>query len=164
LKTVEKNGKGIGKSLENIKSQFGTVGPPSPAPRAPARLRSLTGGPRLSALTRAPLLFLSPSRCSVGLTYRRHFSRVRAHSLSVPQTQLVSPPLNSRPRPSPWTRPCLRVLWPPSHALTPFEPRAPLATFPSLTCALSRALSPCALDQTSSAAAHRRPPPFRDRC
>jgi hypothetical protein len=57
-------------------------------------------------------------------------------SLSVLPTPPVSSSLTSRPRP---------------RVLAPFEPHAPLAHFPSLTCALSRTLSPplslCARDQ-----------------
>jgi hypothetical protein len=57
LETLKKrNRKGIRKSREKEKGKGSPVGPLSPA--APARLRSLTGGPRLSAPTCAPLPFL----------------------------------------------------------------------------------------------------------
>jgi hypothetical protein len=52
-----------------------------------------------------------------------------------------------------------RVLRPSPHVLAPFEPRAPLAHFPPLTCALSRTLSPplllCARNQVA-------PPPLTE--
>jgi hypothetical protein len=41
-----------------------------------------------------------------------------------------------------WTRPRPHIFWPPPHALDPFRDRTPLAHFPLLICALSRAPSP----------------------
>jgi hypothetical protein len=80
-------------------------------------------------------------------------------SLSVPRSPPVSPSPTSHPRPSPWTRPRPRVLRPPPHVLASFEPRAPLAYFPPLTCALSQTLSPplslCARNQEA-------PPPLTE--
>jgi hypothetical protein len=132
---------------------------PSPA-TAPACPRCLTVG------ARAPLFFLSPSRCSMGPTCRRrYFSHARAISAS--WTPPVSPSLTSHPRPPPGTRPRPRVLRPPPHALAPLDPtpRSPTSPFSLAPSAeLSRpSLSPCARDQTSSVVAHRGPPSFRDR-
>jgi hypothetical protein len=108
-----------------------TTRPSTARAPAPARLRSLIGGPRLSAPTRAPLLFLSPSCCFVGPTYRCRFSRTRTRSLSLcpadptrqpvpnlPPTSLaMDAPMSAR---SPATSSCPR----------PFRPCAPLAHFP----------------------------------
>jgi hypothetical protein len=68
LKTLEKiNKKAIGKSLGNRKSQFGPVGPLSPAARACPCPRAFSPGQAGPACRRRPArLFLSPSRCSVG--------------------------------------------------------------------------------------------------
>jgi hypothetical protein len=139
---------------------------PSP-PRAPAHLWSLTGEPRLSTPTRAPLLFLSPSRCSVKPICRCRFSRTRARSLSLcpadpthqpvpnlPLTSLVvDAPTSAR---SPATSACPCPFRP--HALLAYFAIAHLHPQPSF---LAPSLA-YARDQTSSAAAHRRPPPFHN--
>jgi hypothetical protein len=170
LKTLEKiNRKAIKNSLENGKAISAQVGPSGLAPRAcasaPARPRSLTSGPHLSAPTLAPLLSLSPSRCSVGPTCQhRFFSHVLA--LSLPRGPHPSAVPNLSPTSPPWTRPRPRVLRSPLHALAPLDPapRSPIS--PAHLCLQSSSLvplSPCACSQTSSASVHRRPPPFRDR-
>jgi hypothetical protein len=110
-------------------------------PPAGANLRalslSLPSGPDLSAP------FLSHARRSLSLCP-------------------ADPPFSSsptfRPRSPPWTRPRPRDLRPPPHVLAPFEPRAPLAQLPPLTCALSRTLVPSLARARleSSATAHRR--------
>jgi hypothetical protein len=166
LKTLEKiNRKAIRNSLENGKPNSAQVSPLGPAPRT--RPRPLTGGPRLSAPTRAPLLSLSPSRCSVGPTCQRCFSFARARSLSASRTPPVSPSLTSHPRPSTWTQPRLRVLWPALHALAPLDPCPTCPLPPAHLCPQSSSLtplSPCTRDQASSATAHQGPLSFRDRC
>jgi hypothetical protein len=157
LKTLEKiNRKGIRNSLEIEKTN---VAQPTRVPECPP---VLTGAPRLSACL-APALSpsLPPAARWASLVGVVPLASMPTLSLSVPRTPPLSPSPTSRPRPSPWTRPQPRLLRPPPHVLAPFEPRAPLA------CALSRTpsppLSPCARDQTSSAAAHQRPSAFRDR-
>jgi hypothetical protein len=106
--------------------------PVGTSPRTPSLPLSLPlpSGPRLS------VPFLSHARPLLSLSHRPHLS-------ARPQPAVHVPP--------PWTRPRPRDLRPPPHVLAPFEPRAPLAHFPPLTCALSRTLSPplslCARDQ-----------------
>jgi hypothetical protein len=147
------------------------IRPSRPTRPSPARTRAPLvpdrRAPPVGARVRASLHFLSPSRCSVGPTCGRRFFFARVRSLSASRTQPVSVSLTLRPCPSPWTRPRPRVLQPPPHSLGPLEPHAPLAHFPLLTCALSRALSPplspCVRNQTSSTAAHQRRSSFRDR-
>jgi hypothetical protein len=97
----------------------------------------------------------------------RSFRTCARFSLSILPSPPVSPSPTSRPHPSPWTRPRPRVLRPPPHVLTPFEPRAPLTHFPLLTCALSRTLSPplslYASDQVASSPLTVDHRPFCDR-
>jgi hypothetical protein len=164
LKTLEKiNRKAIRNSLENGKAISAQVGPLSPARRARLHPRALGAWQTGPACRRQPSrpLSLSLSRCSVGPIYRRRSSRTRARSLCpedptrqsvpnlLPMSLAVDVPTTAR---SPATFSSSR----------PFRSRTQLAYFPSLTCALSRTLSPpllpCARDQTSSAATHRRPP------
>jgi hypothetical protein len=82
--------------------------------------------------------FLSHACPLLSLSHRPHLS-------DRPQPPAHIPPL--------WTRPRPRDLRPPPHILAHFEPHAPLAHFPLLTCALSRTLSPplslCARDQVA---------------
>jgi hypothetical protein len=157
LKTLEQiNRKAIRNSLENRKANSAKVGPLGPAPRVRVPLLLDRRVPPVGANPRA----LSPSLscCSVGPTYRRRFfSRKRFLSLPCgPHPSAPSASLTSRPRPTPWTRPRPRILWPLSHALAPLEARTPLAHCP---------LSPYARDKSSSAAAHQGPSPFCDhRC
>jgi hypothetical protein len=136
-----------------------------PTRPAPARPRCLTGGPRLSAP--AHLFSSSPLSLLYGADLLAPFLFARACSLSASWTPPVSPSLTSHPRPPPWTRPRPRVLRPPPHALAPLDPtpRSPTSPFSLAPSAeLSRpSLSPCARDQTSSVAAHRGSPSFRDR-
>jgi hypothetical protein len=82
----------------------------------------------------------SPSRCSVGSSYRRR-SPPRPLSLSVPRAHLsVIPNLSPTISPS-WTRP--RFLHRGrAHVRAPFEPHALLAHPSSLICALYPTLSP----------------------
>jgi hypothetical protein len=119
----------------------------------------MTGGPRMSAPTRAPSLplslaapwsrsggaVLSPACSLLSLSYRPHLS-------ARPQLPAHDPPQ--------WTRPRPRILRPRPSVCALFEPRALLAHLPSLTCALSRTPSPslslCARRE-SSATAHRGP-------
>jgi hypothetical protein len=90
--------------------------------------------------------FLSPVRSLLSLSCRPHLS-------ARPQPPAHDPPS--------WTRPRPRDLRPSPHVPTPFEPCALLAHLPSLTCALSRTLSPslslCPRDQRAP------PPPTVDR-
>jgi hypothetical protein len=99
----------------------------------------LPRGPGLSAP------FLSHALCSLSQSRRPHLS-------ARPQ-----PPAHDPPH---WTRQRPRDLRPPPHILAPFEPRAPLAHLPPLTCTLRRTLSPslslCARDQRAP------PPPIVD--
>jgi hypothetical protein len=145
LKTLEKiNRKEIRNSLENGKANSAQVGPLGPTPRAPAsvpaRYRSRTGGPRLSAQTCAPLLSLS-LLCGANLSAPFIFARALSLYIADPTRQ-----------PIPNLPPTSSALDAPTSAHSsatfarprPFRPRALLAHFPPLTCALSRALSPCA--------------------
>ena len=116
---------------------------------ASTRPRSLTGGPRLSAPTRAPLLSLYPSRCFVGPSTPFLFARARALSLC-----LVDPTR----QPSLTSRPCSRVHRPPPHALAPLElvphsPTSPCSLAPSAE--LSRHVSRLARAADYFAAAYR---------
>jgi hypothetical protein len=122
----------------------------------------MTGGPRLSAQSRA----LSPSlsRCSVGPACRRRCSRARPLPLSLcptdPTCQRV-PNLSPTISP-PWTCPRPRFLRPRPSPRAPFEPRAVLAHLPSSICALCPALSlSLALPTRIENLRHRcqRPPP-----
>jgi hypothetical protein len=135
---------------------------PSP-PRAPSvsnrRAPSVGANPRtssvplsLSLLCEADLLALflfrtrSLSLCLANPT-RQPVPNLSPTSLAVnAPTSSCSPATSTRPH--------------------PFRPHAPLAHFSLLTCALSRALSPPlspgVRNQTSSATAHRGPPPFCD--
>jgi hypothetical protein len=127
LKTLEKiNRKAIRNSLENRKANWAQVGPLSPACAracvlAPPLSLPLPSGPGLSTS------FLSYARPLPSLPRLPHL-------LAHPQPPTHVPP--------PWTRPRPRDLCPPPHVLGPFEPHAPLAHFPPLTCALSSTLSP----------------------
>jgi hypothetical protein len=93
--------------------------------------------------TRAPSLPLSLAAPWARFVGAIPFARAPALSLSLSHR----PHLSARPQPfahdpPPWTRPRPRDLRPPPHVLAPFEPCAPLAHLPPLTCALSRTLSP----------------------
>jgi hypothetical protein len=107
------------------------VGPSGPAPRvralAPACPRSLTGGPRLSAPTRPPLLSLS-LLCGADLS--APFLFARAHLLSLPREPHRSAVPNLPPTSPPWKCPHPRVLRPPPHALAPLEPAPRSPTSP----------------------------------
>jgi hypothetical protein len=159
LKTLEKiKRKAIRNSLEKEKNIFSPVSPARPR----ARPRRLTGGPHLPVTACVGARALSPSRCPVGQACRRS-PRARAHSLSLsggpfpsalatrsrsfllsaPRTPPVRFPVpNISPTPPPWTRPRPRVFRLPPHTLAPFRARTPLAHFPLLICAPSRAPSP----------------------
>jgi hypothetical protein len=93
LKTLEKiNRKAIRKSLEKGKLISAQTGPLSPVPApAPACLRCLTGGPRLSAPNRAR----SPSLSLAALWGRA----VGAVLFPVPSLSVPPSPLVSRPKP-----------------------------------------------------------------
>jgi hypothetical protein len=106
---------------------------------------------------------LSLSRCSVGPICRHRFSS-RERSLSASRPPLVSPlrvPNLSPTFPRRGRGPDRGFSGHVPEPAPPLEARTPLVNFPSLTCALSRTLSPpllpCARDQTSSTAARRRP-------
>jgi hypothetical protein len=156
LKTLEKiNIKEIRNTLENRKANSTQVGQLSPAPPAPARPWCLTGGSHLSAPTRAPSLPLS-----LAAPWARFVGAVPLARAPLSLSLSRQPHLSARPQPPahdppPWTRPRPRDLRPPSHVLAPFEPRAPLAHLPLLTCALSRTL----LSSLSLCARDRRVPP-----
>jgi hypothetical protein len=172
MKTLEKiNRKGNRNSRKKEKAILAQASPLSLAPsHAPARPRCRTGGPQLSAQTRA-LSFprslaalwgravnavLFPRACSLSLSHHPHLSAVPNLSPT------ISPP---------WTRPRPCVLRPCPRARAPFEPRALLAHLPSLICAFCQTLSPSLalpMRAGSSATAHRRPlhvlrPPSRPR-
>jgi hypothetical protein len=141
------------------KSQFGPVGPAPCAP-APARLWSLTGGPHLSVPTRAPLIFLSPSRYSVGPTYRCCFSRTRARSLcpadptrqsvpNLPPTSLALDAPTSTRSPATSTRP--RPFRPVPRSHTSPRSLAPLAELSRPARTTRQALPPLTEDRRRSA-------------
>jgi hypothetical protein len=139
LKTLEKiNRKGNRNSRKKEKANSAQT---SPLSSAPARPRCLTGGPRLSAPTRAhslplSLLLLCGAELSAPFffpTPTLSLSR-RPHLLVVPN---LSPTISTS-----WTRPHPHVPRPCPRAQAPFEPRALLAHLPSLTCALSQTPSP----------------------
>jgi hypothetical protein len=136
------------------------------APCAPVHPPALTGGPRLSVcLARAFSPSLPPTAQWARLADVVPLARVPT-SLCPADPTFSSFPTSS-PRSPSWTRPRLRDLWPPPHVLAPFEPHAPLAHFPPLTCALIRNLSPplslCAHDQVAPPPLTEDRRPFYDR-
>jgi hypothetical protein len=183
LKSLEKiKRKAIRNSLEKEKKTFSAQSAQLGPARPRARPRRLTGGPHLPVTTCVGARALSPSRCPVGQACQRRSPHARAHSLSLsggpfpsalaarscsfplsaPRTPPVRFPVpNLSSTPPPWTRPRPRVFQLPPHALGPFRARTPLAHFPLLICAPSRApspsLSPCARNQVA-------PPPLTDVC
>jgi hypothetical protein len=166
LKTLEKiNRKGNRNSRKIGKANLAQGSPLSRVVRARARVSlSLTGGPHLSAQTRAPSLSLSRS---LAVPWDQHVVAVvldRAHLPSLcptdPTGQCVP---NLSPMISlPWTRPRPRVLQPrPSpRALlhpAPCTPTSPLPFAPSAQ--LSRSLSLCPRETRTSTTANKRPSP-----
>jgi hypothetical protein len=155
--------------MENRKNNFSPSRPIKPSPARACVCAPSVPGRRVPPVG-ANLHTLSPSlSCFVGPPCRRRFFSARVRSFSLPHGLHPSVPsasLTSRPR-SPAVDAPTTARSPATSARSRlFRPRAPLAHYPPLICALNRAPSPplslCSCDQPSSAAADQGPPPFYD--